>query len=187
MGITAKNSYRIREMEVITTYLYRFLDKEIYIIQLYIFEDRNIRVCSLKKALYDLKLSRRVWYQILFDFLKKLNFHKIESDPSLFPSADKTILISVQVDDLFFFAPDINFQIEDVMQNFQDRFHMTDLDDDSYYPLMEVDEDFNKKTITLWQSIYLKKILGRYGINNCRPAKFPIRNRVVNSFSSYHD
>ena len=48
----------IRQVDVITAFLYGFLDKEIYIIQPSMFDDGNIRVCSLKKALYGLKQSR---------------------------------------------------------------------------------------------------------------------------------
>lgn len=85
----------------------------------------------------------------LLEFLRKFNFHKTESDPSLFASADKAILIAVYVDDLLIFAVDINFQIEDLMQNLQDRFRMIDVSDVVYYLVMQVDEDFSKKTITL--------------------------------------
>ncbi len=76
IAISANNSYKIRQMNVITASHYRFFDKEIYIIQLTMFEDGTMRVYLFKKALYGLKQSLRVYYQILFDFLKKHNFYK---------------------------------------------------------------------------------------------------------------
>lgn len=42
IGISAKKSYWIRQIDVITTFLYQFLDEEIYIIQPIIFEDGTI-------------------------------------------------------------------------------------------------------------------------------------------------
>lgn len=98
MGISAKRGYRIRQMDVITAFLYGFLFEEIFIIQPTMFEDGTSRVCLLRKALYGLKQSPRVWYQTLMDFLKKLGFHKTEADNILFVSSDKTIFIAVYVE-----------------------------------------------------------------------------------------
>ena len=187
MGMSAKRGYRIRQMDVITAFLYGFLDEEIYIMQPTMFEDGTTRVCFLKKALYGLKQSPRVWYQTLLDFLRKLDFHKTEADHGLFVSADKTMFIAVYVDDLLLFGADIDPRIDDVMQNLRDRFRMTDLGDVSHYLGMEVDVDLNKKTISLRQSTYLKKILGRYGMSNCKPAKIPISPGVANSLTPYED
>lgn len=185
MGISAKQGYRIRQMDVITAFLYGFLDEEIFIIQPTMFEDGTSRVCLLRKALYGLKQSPRVWYQTLMDFLKKLGFHKTEADHSLFVSSDKTLFIAVYVDDLLLFGADGDPRIDNVMQNLRDRFKMTDLGDVSHYLGMEVDVDLNKKTITLRQTTYLKKILERYGMSNCRPAKIPISPGVANSLFTY--
>ncbi len=78
------------------------------------------------------------------------------------------------MDDLFLFGADIDPRIDDVMQNLRDRFQMTDLGDVSYYLGMEVDVNLGKKTITLRQSTYLKKVLERYGMSDCKPAEIPI-------------
>ncbi len=64
---------------------------------------------------------------------------------------------------------------------------MIDLGNFSHYFGMEVDVDLGKKTITLRQSTYLEKILGRYGMSDCRPAKIPISPGVANSLTIYKD
>ena len=81
------------------------------------------------------------------------------------------MFIAAYVGDLLLFGPDIDSRIDDAMRNLRDRFRMTDLGDVSHYLGMEVDINLNKKTVTLRQSTYLKKILGRYGMSDCRPAK----------------
>lgn len=45
MGMSAKKSYWIRQMDVITGFFYGFLDKKIYIMQLIMFEDSSTWVC----------------------------------------------------------------------------------------------------------------------------------------------
>ncbi len=77
--------------------------------------------------------ASRVWYQTLLDFLKKLDFHKTIADHGLFASADKTIFITVYLDDLLLFDADIDPCIDDEMQTLQDRFQMTNLGDVSHY------------------------------------------------------
>ena len=181
MGLSAKKGYKIRQMDVITTFLYGFLDEESYIMQPTMFEDGTTRVCLLKKALYGLKQSPRVWYQTLQDFLQKLNFKKTEADHGLFVSADRTIFIAVYVDVLLVFGAENNPKIDDVMQNLRDRFQMTDLGEVSHYLGMEIDTNLQKKIITLRQSTYLKKILHRYGMSDCQPVKIPISPGVANS------
>lgn len=111
----AKRDYRIRQMDIIIAFLYGFLDKEIYIIQLTMFENGTTWVYFLKKALYGLKQSLRVWYQTLLDFLRKLDFYKTEMDHGLFVLADKTMFITVYMDDLLLFGADIDPRIDDVM------------------------------------------------------------------------
>ncbi len=55
MSVFAKRDYQMRQMDVITVFLYGFLDEKIYIMQPTIFEGGTIRVCFLKKVLYSLK------------------------------------------------------------------------------------------------------------------------------------
>lgn len=60
MGISAKNEYKICQIDVITVFSYGFLDEKIYIIQPIILGDGTTHVCLLKKAFYDPKQSPRV-------------------------------------------------------------------------------------------------------------------------------
>lgn len=71
-------------------------------------EGGTTRVCLLKKVLYTLKQVPKVWYQILLDFLWKLDFHKIEADHGLFISVNKTMFINIYVDDLLLFGTNID-------------------------------------------------------------------------------
>ncbi len=60
IGVSSKREYRIRQMDVITAFLYWFLDEKIYIMQPTRFEDNTTRIYFLKKALYSLKKAPQV-------------------------------------------------------------------------------------------------------------------------------
>ena len=59
------------------------------------------------------------------------------------------MFITVYMDNLFLFGTDIDPWIDNIEQNLRDRFRMIDLGDVFYYLRMEVDVNFNKKTISL--------------------------------------
>ena len=46
---------------------------------------------------------------------------------------------------------------------------------------MEINNNVEKKIITLCQSTYLKKIISHYGLEGCRPAKVLMLSGVPNS------
>ena len=184
MGVAAKRGYRAFQMDVVTAFLYGFLDEIIYVYQPTTLENGTM-VCRLRKALYGLKQSPRVWYKTLQDFLFKLGFRRTKSDHDCFVSEDKSIFIAVYVDDLLIFGAPNNPRVEQVMQHLRDRFQMTDLGEVSHYLGMEIDIDAKNKQITLRQSTYLKKIVAKYGLANCRPVKVPMSSGVLNSLNPF--
>ena len=70
------------------------------------------------------------------------------------------------------------------MQELQDRFQMTDLGEVSHYLGMKVDNNIEKKTITLRQFTYLKKVIGRYSMKDVTPLKILMSPGVPNSLNS---
>ena len=82
-------------------------------------------------------------------FFRKLDFVKTKADHGSFVSDDKTMFITVYMDHLLRFVPNIDPCIDSVMQNLQDRFEITDLDDVIHYLKIEIDVNFGKKIMTL--------------------------------------
>ena len=182
-AVGVKRGYRIRHMDVVTAFLYGFLDEVIYVEQPHLFATELEKVCKLIKALYGLKQAPHVWYKTLVEFLKKLGFTRLELDHGIFVSADKQLFIAVYVDDLLIFGSDVP-RLEDVQQRLRDRFKMTDLGDISHYLGMQVDHVVGEK-ITLCQSTYLKKVLDRFKMTECKPASIPMDPGVANSLLPY--
>ena len=60
---------------------------------------------------------------------------------------------------------------------------MTDLGKVSHYLSMEVNNNIEKKTITLRQFIYLKKVIGRYSMKDVTPSKISMSSGVPNSLN----
>ena len=92
-------------------------------------------------------------------------------------------VVVVYVDDLLFFENFNDQRVKDAMQNLRDRFQMIDLSDVSHYLDMKIDNDIESKTITLRQSTYLRKIVARYDMKNCKLTKILMSSRISNSLN----
>ena len=176
MAVGVKRGYKIHHMDVVAAFLYGYLDKLIFVEQPHLFVTNSHLVCKLKKALYGLKQAAHVWYQTLVDFLLKLGFHRLELDHGVFVSKDKQFFIALYVDDLLIFGTDAT-RLKAIQKALSDCFKMTDLGEVSHYLGIEVDLDI-ERTITLGQTIYLKKVLKRFGMEDCRLASIPMDSGV---------
>ena len=96
-------------MDVVTAYLYGNLDSDIYMkipegipVPNQDRANRNLYSVQLRKSLYGLKQSGRMWYNRLSDFLCEKGYTNNEDCPCIFiqRSHDRFCIISVYVDDL---------------------------------------------------------------------------------------
>ncbi|KAG2781706.1 hypothetical protein PC112_g24839 [Phytophthora cactorum] len=74
LSMAAKYGLKLHQMDVKTAFLNGLLDEDIYMVQPdgYVDEDHPDYVCKLKRSLYGLKQSPRMWNQIIDDFILKL-------------------------------------------------------------------------------------------------------------------
>jgi hypothetical protein len=179
MAISTKRGLHIRQMDVVTAFLYGFLDETVYVVQPIMYETGD-EVCKLRKALYELKQSPKVWYDTIHDYLKKLGFKRTESDHGVFISPETGVILAVYVDDLLIFGSDIK-DIRCIQNELSSRFQMTDLRELSHYLGMEITISSDRDVITLRQRTYMKKILTQFGMIGCNPVSTPMKAGVANS------
>jgi hypothetical protein len=118
-------------------------------------------VCKLRKALYDLKQASRVWYQIIQDFLTKIEFNRIQWDHDVF--IGQGLIIAIYVDDLLISKSSAKLNRMTWLQNqLSHRFKMTDLGEISHYVEMKVDVQSKHEQIVFRQTTYLRKIISKF-------------------------
>ena len=100
------------QMDVKIAFLNDFITEEIYIEQPPGFQNFNFpnHVFKLKKVLYGLKQTPRVWYERLSKFLSKNDFKMGKFDTTLFIKIKENdmLLVQIYVDDIIFEATNVS-------------------------------------------------------------------------------
>lgn len=107
LATAVKFNMAVHQMDAVTAFLQGELNEEIYMHQPECFADKTNRVCRLRKSLYGLKQSSRVWNVKLSSVLtQQLNFTRSTVDQSVYfkHSAQNIVILAVYVDDILIFG-----------------------------------------------------------------------------------
>lgn len=131
------------------------------------------KVCELKKSLYGLKQSGRQWYKKLHSELKSLGFIPSEADPCIYTleKGGEKILLGLYVDDILL-AYSCKKILGEVIKELTEKFEMKDLGVAKDYVGIEIEQ--NEGQIKLKQEKYIKNLLTRFGMVDCKSTNTPI-------------
>ena len=141
-------------------------------------------VCKLRKSLYGLKQAPRQWHLHISSTLQKLGFHSCASDPSMFVrmTDGNTCLLALYVDDGMVLGNNSEVCREVITQL------------EAHYKLVyqglysgALGFEWNRlssDTSVITQTKFIKNLLERYGLDQCRPAKTPMDSGVYRLLTS---
>lgn len=170
--VAVSNDWVIKHIDVKTAYLHAPIDYDIYISQPKGFEVGGPDIyCHLRKGLYGLKQSGRLWYGVLHDFFCDSGFTRSDVDHCLYTKSirGQLVRIAVFVDDMIIVGHDD--LVCDVIAELKRNFRISDLGDLEWFLGIE----FRRQdgVMTMNQSLYLEKLLEKYHMENCRPVATP--------------
>jgi hypothetical protein len=121
--------------------------------------------------LYGLKQSPRAWNQKLDAFFKSIEFMKSEADPSVY------VAQVVYVDDLILVCNDQNKLLQ-IKEELTQKFEMKDPGELHFFLGMEVERNRDERLLRIKQIKYLKEILKRFRMKECKPIRVPLDPKV---------
>jgi hypothetical protein len=173
---------QMKLMDVVTAYLYGSLDTEIYMkvpegIKVPKEEERNMYSVKLKRSLYGLKQSGRMWYNRLSEYLMKKGFMNNEDCPCVFirKSNKGFCIVSVYVDDLNIIGT--TEDIEEASSYLKSEFEMKDLGKTKYCLGLQIEH--THEGILVHQSAYTKKVLNKFNMKDAYPLRTPMAGRSL--------
>jgi transposase InsO family protein len=186
LALTAMHGWFLHQMDVKTAFLHGDLDVPIYMEQPegFVEAGKEHLVCRLKKSLYGLKQSGRQWYQRMNDVLLNMSFYHLEADHCVYVFKDSStiIILTLYVDDLLLISNSLK-KLTQFKERLSVTFQMKDLGEASYVLGLQIRRDWAARSLSISQSLYIQKVLNKFGMTNCDPVSTPLDNHVVLSKS----
>jgi hypothetical protein len=174
-AVAADRSLEIDHLDVVTAFLNGELTETVYMEQPegFIVEGEEGKVCLLKKALYGLKQGSRAWYDVIHAFLMSVGFERLEHEPCVYVlvDGDTILIVALYVDDIFLFSNNSSAKLK-VKQELMARFNMKDLGPAKHVLGMRVQRV--EGCIFVDQQQYVRDVLDRFGMSDCRPIDTPM-------------
>jgi hypothetical protein len=149
-------------MDVKTTFLHGYMEEEIYMKKLEGFAMKGNKevVCKLKRSLYGLKKSPRMWYQKFDTYIIGLGFVRREDDHCVYSKhvGSHFIYVVLYVNDLLLVANNMDV-IKEVKSQLSSKFDMNGLGVANFILGMEIKRDHANMKLWLNQRKYVEIIL----------------------------
>ncbi len=140
-------------------------------------------VVKIRKAIYGLKQSGRLWNSTLDDWLRSKDFHRSETEPCLYRRTEpdgKLLLVAVYVDDLLI-AVDDQRTLDAFEVELRGRFRIKEFEDPDVLLGIRVQHNRAKGELTLDQHHYIRCILAQYGMDDSKPIGTPMATSYKDS------
>lgn len=175
MSLAAQHNLDIDQMDAITAFLQgKLTDEVIFMEQPEGFVQDSTKVCRLKRALYGLKQSSRVWNLQLDQALREFGLVRSSLDPCLYFKIDdeKMIFVTIYVDDFLLFTNDSEMK-KKLKTYLNSRFKMKDLGEAKLCLGLRITRDRTKGKIWIDQQQYILDVLNRFNMANCNSVSTP--------------
>ena len=201
LALSAETGMKLAQLDVTTAYLNGHIDTTIYMEKPVLLEEMLTRiiheegqtplgrraqemlsklqsgdhVCLLKKAVYGLKQSGRQWYSKLNEVLGSYGFQPTNADPCVYSDEDKKTFVLIYVDD-FIIAYSLPQRLASLKKALSNEFKLKDLGEAKFCLGIEIAQQSKGKytEIQLSQTGYVRELLERFGMQNCKPVNTPL-------------
>lgn len=174
LTVASQRQMVVKHMDVKTAYLHGKLDETIYMRQPegYAMGGPNT-VCLLKRSIYGLKQSARVWNRHVDAVFRKLGFKPSSADPCLYvrKRGNTYTYVLIYVDDMLVVCK-TEEEFNGIHQALRQHFDVTSLGDVRHFLGIEIERDGNG--FVLNQGRYILKLAERFGLENAKPTKVPL-------------
>ncbi|XP_049364801.1 LOW QUALITY PROTEIN: uncharacterized protein LOC125829654 [Solanum verrucosum] len=175
LSLAANFDWPLQQFDVKKSFLHGELSEEVYMDYPPGYEIPRLhdyRICRLKKSLYGLKQSPRVWFGKFTKSMKAFGYTQSNTDHTLFLKRQqgKIIALIVYVDDMVVTGTDP--EERKALQSYLSKeFKLKDLGPLKFF--LEIEVSRSSKGIFLSQKKYTLNLLKETGMTACQPADTP--------------
>jgi hypothetical protein len=164
MALTAAFDLDVIQLDAINAFVNADLDEDIYLSCPQGYKEKGRDIClKLRKALYGLRKSPKLWYNSLSSTLKKLGLIPVPDEPCLFVHPTKLIMVFFYVDDILLFgSKPLNSDLEALCKDLMNAYDMRRIDEFKSFLNTRVLRDRENKRLWLYQDQYCEKLVAIY-------------------------
>jgi len=184
VALAAMHGLELHNGDIPSAYVRAYINEgdEYYLEQPKGFDDGSGRVWKLKRPLYGMKTSGRLWNETVTSFLLSVNFNQSDVDPCLFirREGDDFMIIVLAVDDFLVCATNNKLK-NDVMLALKEKFDYQDLGLCSCYLGVKFTQSYDK--IRMVQDDYAKTIIEMFPKVNKRETPADTNEKLTDTGS----
>ncbi|GKV20502.1 hypothetical protein SLEP1_g30621 [Rubroshorea leprosula] len=179
ISLAAQNKWKIFQMDVKSAFINGSLEEEVCVQQPlgYVVKGEEKKVLKLKKALSGLKQAPRAWNCRIDRYFQENGFVKCPYEYALYVKVSNggILIVCLYVDDLIFTGNNPRM-FEEFKRAMSNEFEMTNIGLMSYYLGIEVKQ--MEEGIFISQENYVREVLKRFNMSNCKPMNTPIASGI---------
>jgi len=180
LSIAAKKDLEMAQFDIKTAFLNAELNEQIFMeVPKGLIDAKENMVCRLKKSLYGLKQSSRVWNKTFTKFLNDYNLIQSKADPCVFSGSidEIKVILLLYVDDGLILTKCKN-TLERVLSHLSQKFEVTQCSD-GHYIGMEIHRDRKRQAIFINQSLYIQKVIEKFNMRGSKSVSTPADSNIV--------
>jgi len=168
LSIAAARDLDIIQLDIKTAFLYGELEEEIYLEQPegYTVPGSESKVCLLKKCIYGLKQSSRIWNQRFDSFLTQFGLEPSEADPCVYfyEKNGDILIVAIWVDDGLVCGSSMEM-IQQVLDHLKSNFEMTSRPADHFVGL-QISRNREERLLKVSQPQHISAILKKFNMDS---------------------
>src|SRR5271170_6776655 len=172
-AITAYYSLTAIHLDATKAFLHAYSDVELYVQQPdgYVNPRYPHKVLRLNKSLYGIKQAPRLWYLALLTQVIKLGFKVCETDPCVYVSFKRGVIMAIYVDDTLVIGK-TQEACEQVHRELSQHFKFRNLGFPTQFSGLTITS--TPTTISINQEASIDKALKKYKMSDCAPCETPL-------------
>ena len=175
LTLAVAKGWSVSTGDISTAFLHANVEGDFYVIPPLEFYPEGKTLWRLRKALYGLKHSPKLWQSHFASVMEKNNFRRMKSDPNLYVHDTRQLYVLAYVDDLMFFGSevDVSALVQDLQKDLLLKMTGTLNENQSVIFLGR-----NLRRTSTFISVgmspaYIDNMLELYGLKQCRSSLAP--------------
>lgn len=183
MALTAAFDLEVIQLDAVNAFINAELDHEVYIEYPEGYKAGKDRCLRLRKALYGLRKSPKLWFVEFSTTLRSLGLNPVPDEPCLLVHPTKLLMIYFYVDDILLFSPThLLPDLEALCKTLMETYEMRRMDEFQSFLNTTVKRDRPTKRLWLHQQQYIEHLVTKYHQEFAPATHTPLSGQSLQQF-----